>query len=335
MTMRPEPEPEHEQWQSCRKLASPPTSPPAPPPPTDGGYSDETAARRRMIPLVLPRAARSVRKLTRRSLRTEKRERARSLFLLDYDNTLLPTNMLRVCRCLTASGEVVKASPSSEMLRADLDALDAKVCSLVLAIQQLPEAEVVIVTNASEGWVQTSSAKFMPKLRRLIAEHNISVRHTRKASETGAGGSPEEWKAAVFKQELAPLRWPVSLWAPHDAVDGAGAQAVRIISIGDSMWEHNAAAAVANHDDIVVTVKLLNNPTARQLYQQLQTVRSSLPKLHAMSRSVSINTVAQKKNKKPHQAAGRLAPVVEHPEEAANSRTEDELSPRRMRSESS
>ena len=148
-------------------------------------------------------------------------------------------------------------------------------------------------------------------------------------------GSPDAWKAGVFKQELAPFRWPVSLWASHDAVDGAGAQAVRIISIGDSMWEHKAAAAVASHDDIVVTVKLAPSSTARQLSQQLRTVRSSLPKLHAMSRSVSINTVVQKKIKKPHQAAGRLAPVVEHPDEAANGWTEAELSSRCVRSESS
>ena len=311
----PEPEPQQEQRQHFHKAGSPPTSPPAPPP--AGTQSSNETAPKRVIPLVLPRAAGIVRKMTRRSLRMEKRARARSLFLLDYDNTLLPTNMLRVCRCLTASGEVVKAYPPSEMLRADLAALEAQVCGLVHAMQQLPGAEVVIVTNASEGWVQTSSAKFMPKVRRLIAERNISVRHTRKASETVTGGSPDEWKAAVFKQELAPLRWPVSLWASHDAYDGTGAQAVRIISIGDSMWEHNAAAAVASHDDIVVTVKLASNPTARQLYQQLRTVRSSLPKLHQMSRSVSINTVPQQKHKKPH-----LAPVLEHPDEAAISQTE-------------
>jgi hypothetical protein len=285
-----------------------------------------------VVPLVLTRA-RSVRKMTQRRLRYEKRARAKSLFLLDYDNTLLPTNMLRVCQCLTASGEVVKSRPPSDMLRADLAALETQVCDLLLTMQRLPRAEVVIVTNASEGWVQTSAAKFMPKVRRLLIERNISVRHTRTASETETGGSPDEWKAAVFNQELAPFRWPVSLWAPHDAYDGAGAQAVRIISIGDSIWEHSAAAAVAQCDDIVVTVKLAANPTCRQLYQQLLTVQSSLPKLHAMSRSVSINTVPQK-NKKPHQVAGRLAPVVEHPEEAANSRTEEELSAHCVRSAS-
>lgn len=333
-----EQEQEQGQGQGVRqKLRSPPTSPPAPP----QTLRDATEVPQVGVqPLVLPRA-RHVRRITRRSLRTEKRARAKSLFLLDYDNTLLPTNMLRVCRCLTSTGEVVKARPPQSMLQADLAVLETQVCDLLLAIQQIPGAEVAIVTNASEGWVQSSAGKFLPKVWRLITERNISVRHTRKACGTCTGGSPDEWKAAVFNQELAPFRWPVSLWASHDAHDGAGAQAVRIISIGDSMWEHNAATAVAHRDDIVVTVKLAANPTCRQLYQQLRTVRKALQKLHGMSKSVSINTVAQKNQDpaaataQPHQAAGRLAPVEEHPDEEANCRKENELSPPPIRSESS
>ena len=311
------------------QLRSPPASPPAPPPSACGSSHAGPGGKPPvpLAPLELPRP-RNVRRMTRRSLRAEMRSRARSLFLLDWDNTLLPTNMLRVCRCLTASGDVVKACPPPDMVRADLAALEGHVCGLLDSIRQLPSAEVAIVTNASEGWVQSSSAKFLPRVADYIAEHNINVRSARTATAEAMGGSPAEWKATIFTQELAPLRWPVSLWAPHDAYDGAGSQAVRIISIGDSEYERTAAAAVAHHDDIVVTVKLAANPTCRQLCQQLRTVRSSLPKLHAMDKCVAINAVPQKKQKqkqkqkqtpRQHQvAAGRLAPVIEHPEQAVD-----------------
>ncbi len=251
-----------------------------------------------------------------------------TMFFLDWDDTLLPTTHLRSAKCITTSGEIVVEPPPS--LRVQLLALEREVCDLLATTQGQPGAVVCIVTNASSGWVQSSAARFMPTVAAAIESRQIRVRHARAASaardvsDQGGGTSvlnPARWKADVFWEELAPLRWrptiPSSPSSPlrsqqtdwlSSLEDLAGSprpptfqhcepQSVRIVSIGDSQWERTAASVVGRQGDIIVTVKLAANPSCAALRQQLRRIRQAAAQLAAAKNSASINAVAQRDSK--------------------------------------
>jgi hypothetical protein len=260
-----------------------------------------------------------------------------TMFFLDWDDTLLPTTHLRSASCITASGELVGAPPPS--LRVQLLALEREVCDLLAKAQDQPgEIAVCIVTNASEGWVQSSATTFMPMVAAAIESRQIRVRHARTASAAARdadtkgkrGGAsvlnPARWKADVFWEELAPLRWcpssprspsppssPQGDWTLVDAelrppqqevFQHCEPQSVRIVSIGDSQWERTAASVVGRQGDVIVTVKLAANPSCAALRQQLRRIRQAMTQLSTARHSASINAVAQRdSNAKAHAKA--------------------------------
>ena len=245
-----------------------------------------------------------------------------TMFFMDWDDTLLPTTHLRSAKCFTTSGELIGEPPPS--LRVQLLALEREVCDLLAKAQEQPGAVVCIVTNASEGWVQSSAAQFMPAVAAAIESRQIRVRHARTASaardvaDQGDGTSvlnPARWKADVYWEELAPLRWrptTASSLPPSQQGDWAlldedlanttqyqhcEPQAVRIVSIGDSQWERTAASVVGRQGDIIVTVKLAANPSCAALRQQLRRIRQAVAQLSTAKHSASINAVAQRETK--------------------------------------
>ena len=245
-----------------------------------------------------------------------------TMFFLDWDDTLLPTTHLRSAKCFTSSGGLISDPPPS--LRVQLLALEREVCDLLSRVQEQPGAVVCIVTNASEGWVQSSAAQFMPAVAAAIESRQIRVRHARTASaargvaDQGNGTNvlnPARWKADVFWEELAPLRWQPTTArslppprqgdrAPHDEnltnttqYEDCELQPVRIVSIGDSQWERTAASVVGCKGDIIVTVKLAANPSCAALRQQLRRIRQAVAQLSTAKHSASINAVAQRETK--------------------------------------
>ena len=249
-----------------------------------------------------------------------------TMFFLDWDDTLLPTTHLRTAGCVASSGALVGTVPSS--LRVELLALEREVCDLVEKAQEQPGAVVCIVTNASDGWVQSSAAEFMPAVAAAIEARHIRVRHARTSSaakdlaEGGGGGSgksvlnPARWKADVFWEELAPLRWrpstprkdsppasPETDWQlvnglEEESIQHCEPRSVRIVSIGDSQWERTAASVVGRAGDIIVTVKLAASPSCAALRQQLRRIRQAMGQLATAKHSASINAVAQKSKNK-------------------------------------
>ncbi len=256
-----------------------------------------------------------------------------TMFFLDWDDTLLPTTHLRSASCITSSGGIVGVPPPS--LQVQLLALEREVCDLLASLQEQPNAVVCIVTNASAGWVQSSAAEFMPAVAAAVKSRQIRVRNARTAVGTTHGTSakvkgsgvlnPARWKADVFWEELAPLRWstpgsPSPAPSPQDfRVDAESLQEqpvfkhcepqpVRIVSIGDSQWERTAASVVGRQGDVVVTVKLAANPSCAALRQQLRRIRQAATQLRSAKQSASINAVAQRNSKKPAKPASAPQP---------------------------
>ena len=266
--------------------------------------------------------------------------RRQTMFFLDWDDTLFPTTHLRTTGCITSAGAVVGAAAPA--LMSELAELENEVCKLLEQALAL-DATVCVVTNASEGWVQSSASRFAPRVLKMLEARRIRVRHARTsassvADEDEGGGvlNPARWKADVFWEELAPLRWkPPSPRKEDEEQEDSGwtvvdpatqpplfaqpeqcePRSVRIISIGDSQWERTAASVVGRQGDVIVTVKLAASPSCGAVRQQLRRIRQALPQLHSASKSASINAVAQRqggKVAKKREARPRpgLAPVA-------------------------
>jgi hypothetical protein len=225
-----------------------------------------------------------------------------TIIFLDWDDTLLPTSHLKSYGAIDDVGNLVKR-PDHEL---ELEVLELQrgVVQLLRAATAVAE-RVSIVTSASEGWVENSARNFVPdgEVTKLIAESGITVRHAR---DPAGSNNPARWKADAMWEELAPLRWggqgsadlAEDEMVESDAEDtdssrmSAQNKPVRIISIGDSIWERTAAGVVAREQDVLVTVKLKSGPSTCALRKQLERVRQALPSLVGAAQSAEINAVA-------------------------------------------
>ena len=206
-----------------------------------------------------------------------------TMVFLDWDDTLLPTTHLKVSGAIDRTGTFLAAPPPA--LAAEICALQDEVAKLLNAVADQAD-KCSIVTSASEGWVANSAQAFFGdgEVMRVIRERNIAIRHARVDSGLSGRINPARWKADAMWEELEPL------WEEH--------RAVRILSVGDSVWERTAAGVVAREHDILVTIKLKSNPTAAALRKQLLRVRQALPSLVGCTQSAEINAVNQERGKR-------------------------------------
>ncbi|CAJ1332175.1 unnamed protein product, partial [Effrenium voratum] len=166
-----------------------------------------------------------------------------ALLLFDWDDTLLPTSWIHEQGWLNEEGDLV--SPADEIIlnrqqQVLLQELEVKVEQTLLTA--MGYGRVVIVTNAMEGWVETSCAAFLPGLRPLLDELDIvSARafatpsgRTRTISsrfEEGVGiDGPAEWKRRAFAEIM-------------EAAFAEGGSRPNVLSIGDSVYEQDAIKA--------------------------------------------------------------------------------------------
>jgi len=115
----------------------------------------------------------------------------RTLYLLDWDDTLFPS---------TALDSFESFESLSEELKLNVDQLEQTIVKLLTELNRT--GFVAIVTNANEDWVQTSCRCFMPKLLSCLNELKITVVSARKLfgcdSVSPISICPSDWKAAAF-----------------------------------------------------------------------------------------------------------------------------------------
>mmetsp|Transcript_33108 Transcript_33108/g.101793 ORF Transcript_33108/g.101793 Transcript_33108/m.101793 type:complete len:268 (+) Transcript_33108:86-889(+) len=172
-----------------------------------------------------------------------------ALVILDWDDTILPTTWLQREGLLEDNSE----APSAEQQSKLEELADCAVRTLALARQQ---GRVIIVTNALQGWVEWSCWKFMPGL--LAEVHGVEVISARSLYEP-LGAEVNQWKCFAFTQEVDALcsRGP------------AGRQRT-ILSIGDSIYEHNALLHVTRDrpDCSGKSLKFTSHPRVEELTEQ-------------------------------------------------------------------
>lgn len=195
-----------------------------------------------------------------------------TIILLDWDDTLLPSTMLT---SLGYRVDETTALPAD--LAADLAGLEEDVIRLLDTCQQ--HGTVLLVTNAETGWVELSSARFMPSVIDAIKARDIKIVSARSCYDGPFPNSPVDWKQTAFLSQVGML---------CDKTD-----AVNLVSIGDSLNERTAAHHVGGQYESgsIKTVKFVERPDIDQIRRQLSLVASNLGDIAMHDGSFDVNLV--------------------------------------------
>lgn len=194
----------------------------------------------------------------------------RTLTLYDWDDTFLPSTYLA-----TLGLRVDDDSPLPDSLSHELACLESQVIKMLE--ESLRYGCVKIVTNAEEGWVELSGARFMPKLVAFLKERSIKVVSARSNYEHEYPDAPSSWKTAAFAAEVD-SSYPTQT-------------ALNVLVLGDSLSERDAAHALAGRlpAACVKSVKLVERPNVAQLQRQIQLLHHSFRDLRDHHGSFDVN----------------------------------------------
>ena len=179
----------------------------------------------------------------------------RTLIVLDYDDTLFPTTQFcddGYSTQLMCSGAPLTAQCQQQVFDVENEAL-----RLLNLAQQ--NGSVVLLTNAEPRWLELSSHHYMARLEQAL-QSGVRVVYGREW-QSHHPTQPGMWKQMAFESELARLRNSIGQEAE-----------IRLVSIGDSTFERNAAEKAGKEDGNVEvkTIKLVNLPNPSMLKQQLK-----------------------------------------------------------------
>mmetsp|Transcript_14646 Transcript_14646/g.59612 ORF Transcript_14646/g.59612 Transcript_14646/m.59612 type:complete len:283 (-) Transcript_14646:222-1070(-) len=187
-----------------------------------------------------------------------------TVFLVDWDDTVMPTTFLGDEE---SRHGFLSLSSYARFTFLELDKLVVSVLKKALS-----QGRVVIVTNAGEGWVQISAARYMPMVSALIEEANIEVVSARSAYYESYPEAPLEWKVHAFYDELQEIQ--------------IRSRKVNLVVVGDSLSDQYAAHSVTTRlneeSDLSVTlkfVKLIDRPNLEQLKKQMSLLLVNLDRL--------------------------------------------------------
>lgn len=178
-----------------------------------------------------------------------------TLFVFDWDDTLLPSTWVRKQR--------LRLDDKCEVTDWQCQQL-GRVASLVIETLQLAKqyGTVVLVTNAERGWIELSCRKFLPSVLPIL--ENLRMVSARTMYENRCNPSPLDWKLSAFDAEIS----------RHFGVGGLQDKSRRknVLSLGDGA--HEREAVLRSTADArrcrAKSLKFVDHPTPGQLVQQHQ-----------------------------------------------------------------
>ncbi|PFH32076.1 hypothetical protein BESB_020170 [Besnoitia besnoiti] len=196
-----------------------------------------------------------------------------TLIILDYDDTLLPTNWAAVQNRVGLNDAV-----PPEMLPplAELTELCIQTINMCLS-----KAMVVIVTNASVEWVNRSGEKFIPQVLRHIQSQGIEIISARDRLQS-TGMAQRQWKIQVFEELI------------NDVFGDRMREGTEctVISIGDGEGEREACLEMCRNlgvnEWLFKSLKLLAQPTCNQLISEHILVQQAFPEILKVPQSLDM-----------------------------------------------
>jgi hypothetical protein len=181
----------------------------------------------------------------------------KTLFILDWDDTLFPTNWVM-------KNNISLSDPNNLNnyinYFQELDRILAKFIEKTINL-----GKVIIVTNALPAWIELSSV-FLPKTSHLLQK--VKIVSARK-NYRHKSSNMMDWKILAFR----------------DIIDNEfkNPSTVNIISIGDAEYEYQALIALNDYNKqtkkILKSVKFMREPTHEILIDQLEVLGQAIPKI--------------------------------------------------------
>jgi len=180
-----------------------------------------------------------------------------TLFILDWDDTLFPTNWVM------QNGINLTVSSTRDQYIIYFQELDRVLSKFLKRATSL--GKVIIVTNALLVWIDISSVVLPSTYHLLRKVEIISARGTYKDK------SPKmmDWKMLAFR----------------DLIDREfkNIKLMNIISVGDAEYEYQALIALNNRKlgtkKFLKSVRFMKDPTHDILIDQLEVLNDAIPKI--------------------------------------------------------
>jgi len=185
-----------------------------------------------------------------------------TVIVFDWDDTLLCTSYL------SSQGDDRLPRHVEQHLRST-----QQVAGRLLE-RALQSGHTYIITNAMNGWVEYSAAKWAPGLWPVLKK--VRVISARSKYEPQFPGQVSKWKVEAFLEVQRNLNSPII---------------TNLISIGDSTFEMDAAHVMAKQFDtaLIKTVKLIGHPSPEGLYKQLDLVSQKFEHIIENGRNLKID----------------------------------------------
>lgn len=204
-----------------------------------------------------------------------------TLIILDYDDTLLPTNWAAVQNRVALNDPVPPEllAPLAELSEIAIQTIDA--C--------LRAAMVVIVTNASVEWVSRSGEKFIPDILRHVQAQGIEIISARDRLQS-TGLPQRRWKTRVFEEIINDV-------FGDRLRDGTECS---VISIGDGDGEREACLEMCRTLGVTEwffkSLKLLAQPTCSQLISEHLLIQQAFADIMKVRQSLDMAILDYKNN---------------------------------------
>ena len=200
-----------------------------------------------------------------------------SIILFDWDDTLLCSSYLM--KHSFFENEKHSQNKISDNHREKIAKLEFQVLRvLTIAVEY---GDVYIITNASQGWVEYSAAKYFPSIMKLLSK--ITIISARTLFGEQYPDDSRKWKIETFSKvgELYNKNIVTNLFC-----------------LGDSFLEMEAAQKMSLlfKEVFIKTVKFKEEPKPEQIIKQLSLVSEQFNSIHSAARNISI--MVEKKSKK-------------------------------------
>lgn len=195
-----------------------------------------------------------------------------TLFIFDWDDTILPTTWLAVNELRVDNNDPV---PEEQQKMLDDYAPWAKK-TLETAMKY---GKVVIVTNAEMGWIELTTDKFFPSWKDML--HTIPYLSARSTWESQGCSLPVEWKVRSFKGEID----------EHFGKNRSSTKPTRnVIGLGDSASDREAILHVCNsmENTIGKSLKFMERPNLEHLQKQHHLIASSLRQIAVHDKALDL-----------------------------------------------
>uniref|UniRef100_A0A7S4VK01 Uncharacterized protein n=1 Tax=Alexandrium monilatum TaxID=311494 RepID=A0A7S4VK01_9DINO len=184
-----------------------------------------------------------------------------TVIIFDWDDTLLCTSFLNLRLEQTLS-------PVVERHLREIENAARRLLELAMRL-----GHTFIITNAMNGWVEYSSAKWVPELLPVLQK--VRVISARTKYEPQFPGEVSKWKVQAFLEVQRQLDSEII---------------TNLISLGDSNFEMDAVHVMGKEfsQALIKTIKFRENPSPEELLKQLELVSHKFERIVENARNLKI-----------------------------------------------